>query len=56
MPPMPEGDRHQLETALEKTRERLRRSRRREAAKDRRIERLRAELDKRRQYPKIEPT
>lgn len=56
MPPMPEGNGHQLETTLEKTRERLRRSRQREEAKDRRIERLRAELDKRRQYPKLEPT
>ena len=56
MLPMLKGKRHQLETALEKTREQLRRSRQREEAKDRRIERLRAELDKRRQYPKIEPT
>ncbi len=56
MSPMPEGQSRRLKTALKKTRERLRKSRRREAAKDRRIERLRAELDKRRQYPKIEPT
>ena len=54
MPRMLEGERRRLETALEETRERLRRSRQREAAKDHRIERLRAELDKRRQYPKME--
>lgn len=53
---MSEEDSGRLETRLEETRRRLRKVRERVEAKDRRIERLRAELDTwRRRYPKMEP-